>query len=137
MNAKLKAFGWLVALGLVVSGVAVNWGEPIAGYAGQVWSSITPVQTPARAVIIHETAASKPLSQAMVEVLAKAPGLGIAVWDKDVLGPGRKPSEEAKPFLVAAEGKPLPQLVLQWPSGSLTSKACPETLALLKKEVGK
>jgi hypothetical protein len=94
------------------------------------------VSVPSQSVIIHETKIDKPLSQAMVEVLAKAPSIGVLVWDKDVLGPEKKPSAAAEPFLDAVTGKQLPQLTLQWPSGSVTSQPCPTTFAELRKAVG-
>jgi hypothetical protein len=94
------------------------------------------VNAPNTAVIIHESGVNKPLSFAMVEVLAKAPSLGINVWDQGILGKNKQPSKEAQPFLEAAKGKDLPVLVLRWPGGSYTVKPCPTTLVDLKKEVG-
>jgi hypothetical protein len=78
----------------------------------------------------------------MVEVFAKAPSIGIAVWDQNVLGKGKQPSAEAKPFVEAAvsyvvKGKELPALTEQWVGGSVTARACPTTFAELKKGVTK
>ena len=95
------------------------------------------VAGPSRAVIIRETAIDKPLTQAMVEVFAKAPSIGVAVWDKDVLGKGKQPSAEAKPFVDAAQGKELPVLTLQWAGGSVTAQPCPATFDALRKVVVK
>jgi hypothetical protein len=94
---------------------------------------------PERIVILREAAPSQPLSQNMVELFAKAPGLGIDVWDDDILGPGKKPSEEAKPFLDAytASGKELPVTVSKWPSGKYTVSECPKKLDELQKLTGK
>jgi hypothetical protein len=93
--------------------------------------------TPVESVIIREAAPDKPYSQEMIELYAGATKLGIGVWDDNVLGPGKKPSEKAKPFLEAAAGKDLPVLVSKWPNGSYTAKACPTTLSELEKATGK
>ena len=93
--------------------------------------------TVSKAVIIRETRTDKPLSEEWVELFAGAEKLGIPVWDKDVLGKGKKPSEEAKPFLDAAAGKDLPVLVSQWASGKYTTSPCPPTIDELKKATGK
>lgn len=92
-----------------------------------------------KAVIVRETGVDKPLSEAWVELFAGAEKLGIPVWDQNVLGKGKKPSEEAKPFLdaVAASGKELPVLAIQWSSGKITVDSCPTTADALKKATGK
>jgi hypothetical protein len=94
---------------------------------------------PERVVILRETSLSQPLSQEMVILFAKAPEIGVAVWDDDVLGPDKKPSEEAKPFLDAytASGKELPVVVLKWSSNTYTVVACPTKLDELQKLTGK
>jgi len=92
---------------------------------------------PERAVIIRETQIDKPLSQEWVELFAGAEKLGISVWDKDVLGKGKKPSAEAQPFLDAVGDKPLPILALKWSGGKITTMPCPSKLDALKKAVGK
>jgi hypothetical protein len=94
------------------------------------------VTAPNAAVIVYESGVNKPLSFAMVEVLAKAPSLGINVWDQNIVGKNKQPSKEAQPFLEAVKGKDLPVLVLRWPGGSYTVKPCPTTLVDLKKEIG-
>jgi len=97
------------------------------------------VGTPQQAVIVRETSVSQPLSIELTELYAKAPSLGVAVWDKDVVGKGKQPSAVAKPFLDAwiASELELPVIVLRWSGGGLTVKPCPVTLDGLKKEVGK
>lgn len=95
------------------------------------------IGTPTQAVIVYESSAAKPFSPAMVEVLTKAPSIGVLVWDQNILGPGKKPSATAKPYLDVVSGKQLPQLALRWPSGSVTSQVCPGTFAELRKVVGK
>ena len=95
------------------------------------------VVAPTRAGIVRETGESKPLSQELVELYAKASSIGVLVLDKDTLGKGRQPDPTIQPLLDAAKDKPLPQLVLQWPGGAITAKACPGTFAELKKELGK
>jgi hypothetical protein len=92
---------------------------------------------PERAVIIRETDVAKPLSEEWVELFAGAEKLGIAVWDKDVLGKAKKPSAEAQPFLDAVGDKPLPILALKWAGGKVTTIPCPSKLDALKKAVGK
>lgn len=93
--------------------------------------------TPTDYVIVYETKLDKPLPQEMVAVLTSAPGLGVKVWDQHVTGLDRKPSPTAQPFLDAAKGQTLPVLLLRWPGGRITVKACPTTLDALKKEIGK
>ena len=95
--------------------------------------------TPSKVVIIRETRTDKPLSEEWVELFAGAEKLGIPVWDQNVLGKGKKPSEEAKPFIDAftASGKELPVMVSQWPSGKYTVDLCPSTIDALKKASGK
>lgn len=115
----------LLAVGsllMVKPNIVSSWGGAVA---------------PTRAVIVRETGESKPLSLELTEVYAKAPSLGVSVWDKDVTGKGKKPSPEAKPFLDAAGTDGLPKMVFLWPGGSMTVKPCPTTLGALKKEIGK
>ena len=90
---------------------------------------------PTKSVVVRETSVDKPLSEAWVELFATAEKLGIPVWDKDVLGKGKKPSDQAKPFLDAAGD--LPALVRLWSNGKYTSIPCPETIDALKKATGK
>jgi hypothetical protein len=92
---------------------------------------------PNRAVIVRETSTDKPLSEEWVELFAGAEKLGISVWDKDVLGKGKKPSVEAQPFIDAVGDKELPILALQWPGGKITTMPCPSKLDALKKAAGK
>ncbi len=123
-----KALPPIIALLLFVVGVGLIVRPDLVALPGSA---------PTRAVIIHETGVNKPLSPVMVELYAKATSIGVAVWDKNLLGKGRQPSAEAKPFLDKTAGQELPVLVLQWPGGGITVKPCPATFATLKKEVGK
>lgn len=94
--------------------------------------------SPTQSVIVRETSTGKPLPMSLIELYAKAPSLGVSVWDPDILGKDKQPSPEAKPFLDAASGKELPVLVLQWPGGGLSVKSCGNmTIDELRKIVGK
>jgi hypothetical protein len=90
-----------------------------------------------KAVIIRETQTDKPLSEEWVELFVSAEKLGISVWDREVLGKGKKPSAEAQPFLDAAGDKELPILALKFANGKITTRPCPSKLDALKKAVGK
>jgi hypothetical protein len=92
---------------------------------------------PTKAVIIRETDVQRPLTEEWVEFFAGAEKIGVSVWDKDVLGKGKKESPEAKPFLEAVGTQELPALALKWPSGKITVSACPTTLDSLRKAIGK
>ncbi len=127
-----KALPPIIAVLLLVVGIGLVVRPDLIALPG--------ISVPTRAVIVHETGVNKPLSPAMVELYAKAPSIGVAVWDRNLLGKNRQPSSEAKPFLDAAMEKELPVLVLQWPSGGLTVKPCPATfdeLGKLLKGIGR
>lgn len=129
-----KPFAWVFCVGLLLAGLGLQYGPALPDIPGVSW--LWGQGTVTQAVIVHESSVSQPLTPAMVEVLTLAPSIGVAVWDQNILGKGKKPSPTAQPFLDAAKDKPLPQLVCRWSSGRITSVVCPGTFADLRKAVG-
>lgn len=124
----IRKYALFVALGLVLGGVAVEYG-PLLLRLLPSWG------TPTDAMIVYESGFDKPLTQNMVTVLAKATDFNVKVIDQHTLGKNKKPSAYLSPFLDAAKGHDLPVLVLRWAGGSYSVQPCPTTLAELKAEV--
>lgn len=120
---------------LLLGVCAVRYGPyiPLPDWGGIV----VPITSPEAAVIIRETGVTQPLSPALVRLYAMAPAAGAIVIDPNTLGPGKKPSPKLKPYLDAANGKPLPVLVLRWAGGKLTVEPLPSDFEALKKRIGK
>ena len=124
----IRKYALFVALGLIVGGVAVEYGPLLLRLLPSVGS-------PTDAMIVYESGFTTPPPHDFVVMLSKAPGLGVKVIDKDTLGKGKQPSAYLAPFLAAAKGHDLPVLVLRWAGGSYSVQPCPTTLAELKAEV--
>lgn len=119
LDTRAKRIALGVALGLLVV---------------LVWPHVRSVQ-PAKltqAVVIYESSAG-PLTRAQVQVLTNAARWGVWIVDKDILGPGKRPSPQLAPFLKAIQGKPLPVLVCSYQTGEYVVHPLPETVAQLKE----
>ena len=130
MNS-LRKVGMLIAVGLIVGGLAMEYGPLALRYIPGL-----DVAQPNAALIVRETALDKPLTKEQVKLFQLAPDFGVAVVDDDILGPGKQPSKQLQPFLDAAKGHELPVLVLGYPGGSVEVEPCPVTLEALKERIG-
>jgi len=132
----MKAAGWILCACLVIAGATLQSGVDLPGAAetviGWVYES-----KPVQSVIVEESSDRPKLPASQIQAIAAAPGMGVFVIDKDVLGPGKKPAPVLQHYLDEANGKPLPQLVRKWSNGRTTSVDCPLTADELKKAVGK
>ena len=129
---------WIVAIcGIAYGGLGLA-GVPVEQYAATAWSWVRPDSAKLLGAVIVEESADRPkLPAEQVMALAAAPALGVVVVDQHVVGKGKQPAAELQPYLDAAKGKLLPQLVRKWGNGSVTSVDCPTTTELLKKAVGR
>ena len=136
MAKATKIFLAIVACLMLVVGVAGQAGVDFPSYAdtaiGWVYSS-----SPVQSVIVEESGDRPKLPASQIQALAAAPGMGVFVIDKDVLGPGKKPAPVLQHYLDEAKDKPLPQLVRKWSNGRTTSVACPLTTDELRKAVSR
>ena len=130
----MRIAGWILAAVLIAAGVAGQAGVDLPGYgeAAVGWFSAS---KPVQSVIVEESGDRPKLPASQIQALAAAPGLGVFVIDKDVLGPGKKPAPVLQHYLDEAKCKPLPQLVRKWSNGRTTSVACPLTTDELRKAV--
>lgn len=129
----MKRFLPAIAACLLLLGAVLAVGPDLSPYVPSIeWFS----GKPTRAVIVRETGLTAPLTTAQVEVFQKAPSIGVAVWDQNDTGPNRGPLKpQDKAIIDAAIKQPLPVLVLEYPSGRLVVKPCPD-LDGLRKAVG-
>lgn len=89
--------------------------------------------TVVQAVIVEKSSDRSKLPQSQIIVIQKAGELGIKVVDQNVLDPAGNVPSVLAPFLAAAKGKPLPQLVRKWASGRITSVALPPSFDKLRE----
>ena len=98
---------------------------------------ISSVQKPVNAIIFVESSDTTKLSVSQTITLALAPEkLGVRVLDLQVLGKNKQDIKELEPYLLAIDKQQLPVLAMKWASGKITTKPCPQTLEMLKTEIG-
>lgn len=96
---------------------------------------ISSVQKPSVAIIFEEGAERQKLPVSQTITLSLASGIGVRVLDLDIVGKNKERSKDLEPYLLAIKDQELPVLVMKWSSGKITTKPCPMTMELLKKEV--
>lgn len=128
----MRKLGIALAVALFLAGAAVQFSQ----YLPDLPSWIEVRQSPVGAVIVEESGDRTTLAKTrpgLIVVLSQAPDCNVLVVDKDVKGRDLKTPAELLPYIEAAKGQSLPQLVLRWSSGKFTAQPCPDTMDKLKE----
>ena len=126
MAAKLKPYIPCIAIGLILGGLLAQYGPVLIK-----WSPIAPGAIE-RAAIIGETGGPTPLTKEQLAVIQRAPDCGVQVFDRDIVGPDRKPPPELVAMLDAVKDADGYRLVLLRTNGKVEVYPLPATIDELK-----
>lgn len=141
--SKTRILGIVLAIGLIVGSASVQWGGPVAEYAGQAWSAIYGGK-PSQAIVVRESGDPKSLTQSQVAWIndpklrasCKTAGIQFLVADPGDIDRDGKTPQETKAAIDRAIAKGLPRLILVGPRGGITDFVLPADDAAIRLRLG-
>ena len=142
MKRFLIATLWVIAIGLILAGVQIDYGPPIADWPGVAW--LWAADKPTRAIIVRESGDPLKLTTEQTAWImspklradCKAAGIKFYIVDPDEKDRDGKTPAELAPAIKRAVDKGLPRLILVGVRGGLQDYVLPTDEQAARKKIG-